>query len=401
MHLHLAVAKGHDSEMATITNDLDLGSTLYEVVCQYADLGNHRTGSEVDGATVRWLEAELAFRGAVVEHIEYNFPRYCVTSEVLIGGHTVEALPLYYEAVGNVSTAHPFVASLNVDVARHPVKGDLTITPDLGRTISAAKAAGSAAALFATQGADGRLIVFNRPGRAGSGLPVLLVPGALSEELQREPLQVDVAASNCAGTSANVLGYFGDAERHNPLVITTPLTGWFRCAGERGTGIAVALEVATRLAADFPVLFVGTSGHEIGYLGVKDFIRGHRHLRPRGVVFVGASVGSGAPDEDGNLKLTPRRVITTASLSGFGPLTPMLESANLSLRQDDDARSWAGEICEWTGYGVPLLSVRGRSPLFHTPDDLPQQSTSPQLMELASDSLVEVIRLFAQNGVIP
>ena len=80
-----------------------------------------------------------------------------------------------------------------------------------------------------------------------------------------------------------------DAEKGDfthPVVVTTPLSGWFGCAGERGTGIAIALELAKRLASSYPVTVVGATGHELEYYGAK------RHLetmavQPAAVVHVG------------------------------------------------------------------------------------------------------------------
>jgi hypothetical protein len=82
------------------------------------------------------------------------------------------------------------------------------------------------------------------------------------------------------------------------IVVSTPQSGWFRCAGERGPGIAMFLGLA-RWASKRPsgpsFLFVSTSGHELGGLGMLAFLKelapppeqvlgwihlgAHRHLR--------------------------------------------------------------------------------------------------------------------------
>ena len=46
------------------------------------------------------------------------------------------------------------------------------------------------------------------------------------------------------------------------VLITTPLTGWFGCAGEQGTGVAVLLDLVERFA-DRPLLVLATGGHEL------------------------------------------------------------------------------------------------------------------------------------------
>src|SRR5947207_11262129 len=58
------------------------------------------------------------------------------------------------------------------------------------------------------------------------------------------------------------------------IVVSTPQSGWFRCAGERGPGIALFLGLArwaSRRPSGSSFLFVSTSGHELGGLGMMAF----------------------------------------------------------------------------------------------------------------------------------
>ena len=49
-----------------------LGRRLFRLVEEYAALGDHRTGTDVDRATVDWLVARLESRGARVTRWPYT-----------------------------------------------------------------------------------------------------------------------------------------------------------------------------------------------------------------------------------------------------------------------------------------------------------------------------------------
>ena len=49
-------------------------------------------------------------------------------------------------------------------------------------------------------------------------------------------MRARVAARIVAGQTSNVIGRLGDGPDRDRILLTTALSGWFRCAGERGTG---------------------------------------------------------------------------------------------------------------------------------------------------------------------
>ena len=114
------------------------------------------------------------------------------------------------------------------------------------------------------------------------GPPVLQVG---SEELERlvgearqgSEAQVVVTAARRPAKSYNVTARMeGRDGGLAPVVVMTPRSGWWHCAGERGGGIACWLEVMRSMAAADPardVLFVATSGHEIGLPGIEAFLK--------------------------------------------------------------------------------------------------------------------------------
>ena len=114
-----------------------------------------------------------------------------------------------------------------------------------------------------------------------------------------------------------MVGYLGEGDFSRPVVVTTPLSGWFHCAGERGTGIAIALELAEGLARSYPVMVVGATGHELDYLGAKRYLEGIS-IRPAAVIHLGASVAAGTPGVVGLLVLSPTRHAITSTIGDIG-----------------------------------------------------------------------------------
>src|SRR6185369_16370158 len=108
-------------------------------------------------------------------------------------------------------------------------------------------------------------------------VPVLLVaprdtamlkPGASATVSVRGAYRRDVEGRNIVARL--------DRGRGQWLVISTPVTSWFTSTCERGPGIAGFLAMA-RLAketfAQHDLVFVATSGHEIGHGGMEHFMR--------------------------------------------------------------------------------------------------------------------------------
>lgn len=83
-----------------------------------------------------------------------------------------------------------------------------------------------------------------------------------------------------------------------PLVVTTPRSGWWECASERGGGLACWLEAIRTLAAAAPArdfLFAAFSGHEIGFLGIDAYLASRPDLTKRAHAWIHLGANIGAP----------------------------------------------------------------------------------------------------------
>ena len=359
----------------------------------YAALGEHRTGTLVDHATRAWFANELGQRGARVDTVPYQFERYVASCYLSADAAAVEALPLYYEAVGKVQSSRLFLTELVIDAS---IPGN-RIASQLDEVIARARMSGADAAVLATAGGGGRLVALNRAPVLGSGFPAVLVPGSALPMLRQAAVHLELDAWIEPSASATVIGHLGQGDAAPPVVVATTLSGWFRCAGERGTGIAIALQLAQELAARWPVMVVGTTGHELQYLGLRRFLAAHA-LYPAAVIFLGADLAT--------IPLGPEResmvpAVHQARITAGEGLAKRLEGVLAPVRFPvrSNPAQWSGEGEEWVRLGAPLLSLASRSPLFHTAADLPEHATSPEQLAVTHTAVNRAAQIFVEESL--
>ncbi len=373
------------------------GPSLGRWVEEYCALGDHRTGTAVDRATTAWFAGELVALGGRVERHPFAFDRYDGNVVVTIDGAEVASDLLYYEGVGSVVTDRPHVAAVSV-MAGHET------SPALLAEIDAARVAGAAVVVVATDHPLGELAMPNRRPVLGSGLPVALVAGRHHEQLADGNVAVDLAARIVPGESENIVARFGaDDDRVAPVVLATPLSGWFTCAGERASGIAVLLGLVDRLRETHPLVVVGASGHELlPHLGLDIMLRGAageaiaRHAAV--VVHLGANVAVAVRHETtGELALAPGLVPSVPAPAGrgvmarFGGGDPRVLAEALApadLRPMLDPPGFLGEGALWAAAtDASLMSFVGTSPWFHTPGDVPENTISAAGLTTVADAI--------------
>lgn len=361
-----------------------LGRSMQRVVKDYSQWRLHRTGTAGSRAAVDWVEGELRRRGATTDRWSYRYPHYAWSADVRAGERRIPTVPYYYEGVGEVSTGEPYVAAIRAS--------DAGEDPELRSAIDAAEASGAPLAVLAvskpataTASSYAGLVAFNSDPstrRRRSGVPTLIVPGRAADAFQENGVSVSFRSRTRRRRADNVTAWLGTRQPvKDPVVVTTPLSGWFRCAGERGTGLAVALQLAEDLAQDQPVFFLGNTGHELENYGVRRWLADAFDLEPRAVVHLGASIAAGTRDLLGTLRLGVRGVASDPSPA----LAPRM-TLPLTRGSFVPVTSFPGEGAEWDAAlpaGTPLISFAGTFREFHTPDDRARRVTSPALLATA------------------
>ena len=154
--------------------------------------------------------------------------------------------------------------------------------------------------------------VGGRPGLMPSNAPQFLSPfgcpvlqvGSDAQELlnkrieQNSEARLVAAVTRAPAESFNVVGRIGGQDRSlPPLVVMTPRSGWWYCASERGGGLACWLEVMRPVSGTRPqrdVVFVATSGHEVGLYGIHAFLESRQDLVKNAYAWIhfGANIGA-------------------------------------------------------------------------------------------------------------
>ena len=362
------------------------GDELFRIVETYAAFGDHHTGTDADWATVEWLCQRLSSMGAsTVEQETFDFDRFAVSVAELrsAGGSLIPSVPVFYSFTGAVDTMS--VAPVLVDErVEGPAAG-------LDRWLDGVEAPAAVVAL-ARNGSHpiqcNRVPTLRPDGPAA----VIVAAGRLAEVDDGVSLRFEAELE--PGRAANVVASLGPANGgpRRPVTITTPLSGWTPAAGERGTGLAVALALAADLAADRPVTFVACSGHELDHIGLQHHLDRSGRVDGRAVVHVGASVGA-VEWVDGAAELGRERlVLTTATDRGLlDRLRRSVAEANWTLVEREH---WLGEGANWRRAGGDVLSFVGSSSLFHTAGDVAAVATTPGAMATACRVAIGSTRLF-------
>ena len=207
--------------------------SLIDIVKIYSDFGCHRTGTETQLATEIWLSEILAIKSDDLFKFDYTYQHFKAESQVIVSGRLIQSLPLFYEAIGNI------IESTNIQ------SGSMTITEDetqayneIKQISTRAKEDDYDAVIIATGDQSNSLYALNVTPVLKRTIPVVLIAGKELKKLEAGEVKLDYSASVSEHSAQNIIARFGSNYPGSPIVITTPMSGWFNCAGERGTGIA-------------------------------------------------------------------------------------------------------------------------------------------------------------------
>ena len=255
---------------------------IARVIEEYDRQGWHRSGTRVDAASARWLADRVADCGLEPALESVPFDRFHPGPAYLhTGGRRAEGVPLFD---GGLTGPEGVSGSLG-DLGSGAVIGVTELGAEPKPRYREARRAGEHDAIVAVTPAGPGVALMNATHFfAPFGPPVLQVGSEarpyLSEQVRRGAgARVVVSASRQAAETCNVTAAIpGRDPALAPVVVMTPRSGWWHCAGERGGGIACWLEVMRAMAGSAPdrdVLFVSTTGHEIGLPGIEAFLRAH------------------------------------------------------------------------------------------------------------------------------
>ncbi len=269
--------------------------TIGADLLRYVGHGEKRAGGPGDTACGEWLAGELDRAGYAVERQTFQAPWFEATrAELTLGGTTVPVHPQpIVRPTGPEGVAGPLV---RVDAAGRfsgSLQGALALV-DLPHArwssmmaraargpVEAAFAAGAKAAVVITNGPTGKVIALNADGREPmfAGPVALIAPEAadvfLAGAYDRAGARLTIDGQGGRRPAFNFVGRM-DRGKGRWLAISTPRSGWFTCAAERGPGVAAWLDLARWAPAALPdhdLAFVCNTGHEYEYLGAAEAMK--------------------------------------------------------------------------------------------------------------------------------
>lgn len=379
------------------------GESLFDDVCAYDLLGEHRAASRGDVLTTRWLSRRLIEAGLSVSLQTFASPLFRPGRRRLdFEGGVLEVFPAWpvgptpgagLRAAMAPGDAPDLAGKIAVVVLPYNRAAGWT-APGTGDRVMEAIRRGAGAVVAVTEGPTGDIIALNaEPGRFVWPVPVVLAPGREADRLSRAA-QAGGAATLVSGgrrspaaTAANVVGR--RPGQGGAIVVSTPKSGWFNCAGERGSGIAVFLALAEWMARNTAadLTFVATSGHELGYAGGAQFLK----IAPppaavKAWLHLGANVAVQEVSFADGRPVGTKRPVTARAVTASGALVPAAHRAfagvpGYETPRELTATNAAGELELFrdAGYG-PIAGLLGGGPLFHTPADRAEVATTPAIL---------------------
>ena len=387
----MAAAGATSAEAAMAGADV---AHLQAILERYAGFGSKVAGGAGDNACGAWLEERLTTLGFTCERQAFEAPFADVrTASLSVGEHRADVLP---QAIVAPTGPQGLTGPLRLAAAKGPLDGAIAVVvlpfrrwvsladPAVGKPLSDAFARGAAAAVVVTTGPTGEAIALNvSAAKPGFPKPVaILAPKdaepflAAAEAGQGATLVVD--ATSGRRPAYNLIGRL-DRGAAKTLIVTTPRSGWFTCAAERGSGLAVWLSLAEWLAGETrPVNleFVCTSGHEYIYLGGEEYLE-HKAPKPevtRMWVHIGASAAARDWHELATLRplpsADPQRVLT-ATPEVIEPVRAAFKGLNgLEAVYPADRANAGGELVNVIEAGyAPAIGLYGAHRFFHTAGD--------------------------------
>lgn len=343
------------------------------MILAYEQQGFHRTGTWSDRFSGDWLCDEMRRAGLAPKREPFSLQRVDpVAASLVVGERRIEGVPLFDGGFTDARGVRGRLGALDSDTAIGLIEAAPN-TVAAGPLGDARRKNRHQAIVCVTRG--------GRPGLCPSNADFFLQPfgpavlQVSSEEASwlgersRERAEVHVIAyvKRTPAEAFNVTARIPGARATlPPLIVMTPRSGWWSCASERGGGLACWLELMRAMRTMRPardVLFVASSGHELGHLGINAFVDLRRGIVSKSVAWMhfGANIGA-ATDPGNTLQASDDEL--EALLAGA------MTSVGLSVDRRNPRGTIPGGEAELVHRGGGrYVSVIGRNALFHNPAD--------------------------------
>jgi hypothetical protein len=362
-----------DRNVRYANEDESVQARIGELIRAYDEQGFHRTGTNVDRASCDWLANEVRQIGLEPVLEEFSLSRVDpLAATLVVNGRMIEGLPLFDGG---------FTGAAGIEGVLGPLDGDAPIgLVEIAPNAQEAGALGNAR----RRNRHRAIVAITRGARAGFcpsnadsfvrpfGPPVLQVASeeaAFLAECARQgaTARVTAHAERTPARAFNVVAVISGLDKGlAPLVVMTPRSGWWNCASERGGGLACWLEIMRAMRDAKParaVLFVASSGHELGHLGLDAFMARRPGLvsAAKAWIHLGANIGA-AQGPGNNLQASDDEMESIAAEA--------IGKAGLRIdRRLARGAAPSGEALNVHRGGGRFISIIGSNDLFHNTAD--------------------------------
>jgi len=270
--------------------------------------GIHRTATAGDQAGADWLIEEAASLGAAPEVEKFALNRLDPIDVYLeLDGARIPGVPVFDAPVtgsdGVAGIVGPVGAQTSIAVAELSPRDIYTVDYEkLRRNVV------HRGVVVVCKGANPGLGLLNAERfRHPYGAPAIHLPSeardaVLAAAARRASARLVAASRHTLAQACNVVVMISGQDRTlPPVVVMTPRSSWWQSTSERGGGLVCWLETLRALITSPPscdVIFTANSGHELGHLGLDDFMARRpgweRPAADGGAVWVhyGANIGA-------------------------------------------------------------------------------------------------------------
>jgi hypothetical protein len=353
--------------------------------------GAHRTATAGDAAGAEWLAAEAAALGAPgamdVSIEEFALDRLDPVEAFLeIGDERIAAVPAFDAPA---TDAAGVAGRLGSDIAVAELSPRAVYSGEYRRL---RQGGGRRGFVILCAGEEPGMALLNAEQfRLPYGAPAIHVASEARRAVLAAAARGDaarlVAASRRVPAFARnvVVTLAGTGGDRTPLVVMTPRSSWWQSTAERGGGIVCWLESLRALVALPPrrrVIFTANSGHELGHLGLDDFVARRSGCEERATwVHYGANIGA----VGGSLSLMSAsddlRDLAAAHLRPPAP-PPTLAPKTLVP---------SGETRDIHQQGGRYLTLVGTNRWFHLPQDRWPHSTDAAAIAVVAQAAAQIV----------
>jgi hypothetical protein len=338
--------------------------------------GTHRTATAGDEAGALWLAYEAASLGTEVVNEAFELDRLePVACYLELDGERIPAVPAF-DAPGTGANGVTGTLSLSghdeaILVAKLTPRSVYTGEYERLRRDTAHRAL----VIVCTGERPGIGLLNAERFRNPYGAPVIHVSSEASETVlagaaRAAPARV-VAENRYVPASARnvVVTIAGSRCASPPVVVMTPRSSWWQSTAERGGGLVCWLESLRALIAAPPgcdVVFTANSGHELGHLGLDDFMARRpgweRPTSEGGATWIhfGANIGAAEGELSVQSASDDLRQLTETELARAGRAPGVVAPKTLVP---------SGETRDIHRAGGRYVTLVGSNPWFHLPQD--------------------------------